>query len=85
MDMQDFEHLLLSWTQLNAIQLIMGEGAEASSLRIIEQKLEEEYNITDVRLVGRTLDEYAVAYSKEGQNEMIRFDAEEVESIYDIS
>ncbi|MFC4765908.1 hypothetical protein [Effusibacillus consociatus] len=82
--MQDYEHLLLSWTQLQAIRLIMGENAEAGSMRVIEQKLKEEYQITEVSLVGRTLDEYAVSFRKNGENKMVRFDADEVESIYDV-
>lgn len=82
--LDDFEHLLLSWSQLTALQLVMGEDTETDSLRLIEDRLQSEYQITAVRLVGRTLDEYAVAYQKNGENQMIRFDSDEVESIYDI-
>jgi hypothetical protein len=84
MDMRDFEHLLLSWTQLTAIQLVMGENAESSSLRMLEEKLYDDFQINEIRLVGRTLEEYAVAFRKNGENQMIRFDAEDVESIYDV-
>lgn len=84
MHVQDYEHLLLSWAQLTAIQIVMGEDAEASSLRLIEDKLLKEYKISGIRLVGRTYDEYAVAFNKDGENQMVRFDADEVESIYDV-
>ncbi|WP_018131486.1 hypothetical protein [Effusibacillus pohliae] len=82
--MEDHELLLLSWTQLIAIQLIMGEDAQSSSLRLLEEKLRNEYNVTEIQLVGRTYDEYAVAFRKDGENQMIRFDVDEVESIYDL-
>lgn len=82
--MEDYELLLLSWTQLVAIRLVMGEDAESGSLRVIEDKLRDGFNITHPQLVGRTYDEYAVAFTMNGENQMIRFDADEVESIYDI-
>lgn len=82
--MEDLELLLLSWTQLTAVQLVMGEEHDTESLRLIESKLAAEFKVTDVQLVGRTYEEYAIAYQQKGDNHIIRFDADEVESIYDI-
>jgi hypothetical protein len=81
--MQDYEILLLSWTQLTALKL-MGETDETGALRVLEDKLSNEYKITDISLVGRTYNEYTVGFSKDGENQLVRFDAEEVESIYDL-
>lgn len=80
--MNDYEILLLSWAQLKALAL-MGEPDE-SAIRELEKKLSNEYEITDISLVGRTYNEYAVAFSKDGDNQLVRFESEEVESIYDL-
>jgi hypothetical protein len=82
--MEDFELLLLSWTQLTAVQMVLGDNHDTESLRLIEDKLEDEHGVTDIQLVGRTYDEYTIAFSNKGENQLIRFDADEVESIYDI-
>lgn len=82
--MEDLELLLLSWTQLTAVQLVMGDEHGTESLRLIENKLADEHKVTEISLVGRTYDEYAIAYQKNGENLMIRFDSDDVESIYDI-
>ncbi|BCJ87294.1 hypothetical protein [Effusibacillus dendaii] len=82
--MMDFELLLLSWTQLTALQMILGDTSETASLRTIEEKLRDSFEISNIQLVGRTLDEYAVAFTKGQEKQIIRFDTEEVESIYDV-
>lgn len=82
--MNDYEILLLSWAQLTALQLVMGDEHDIESLRLIENKLEAEYDITEINLVGRTYETYTISFQKDGEVQLIRFDADEVDSIYDL-
>jgi hypothetical protein len=75
MAMTDYELLLLSWAQMCALEWVVPDE---------EEKLLQEYGIQEIQLVGRTYEEYAVAFNHKGENKMVRFDAEEVESIYDL-
>lgn len=82
--MNDYEILLLSWAQMTALEFIDTHEEYASNRRQIEEKLLTEFDVKEIQLVGRTYDEYAVAFQHQGENKMIRFSAEEVESIYDL-
>jgi hypothetical protein len=84
MAMTDYELLLLSWAQMCALEWVVPDEEYAQNRRDIEEKLLQEYGIQEIQLVGRTYEEYAVAFNHKGENKMVRFDAEEVESIYDL-
>ncbi|GIM46157.1 hypothetical protein DNHGIG_17060 [Collibacillus ludicampi] len=82
--MTDYEILLLSWAQMTALEWVIPDEEYAQNRRDIEEKLHKEFGIKDIQLVGRTYDEYAIAFNHKGENKMVRFEAEEVESIYDL-
>lgn len=83
--MNDIEILLLSWTQLVAMEWINPQEEEfIEGRRQLEEQLARDYQIRHLQVVGRTYEEYAVAYEQEGVNKMIRFSADEVESIYNL-
>ncbi|MDB5085085.1 MAG: hypothetical protein JWN30_1971 [Bacilli bacterium] len=82
--MEDHELLLLTWAQLYALELVMPTVEYREQKREIERRLIDQYQISAIQLVGRTVDDYAVGYIQNGDNHIVRFDTDDVESIYEL-
>ncbi|UOF91932.1 hypothetical protein LSG31_06745 [Fodinisporobacter ferrooxydans] len=82
--MEDFELLLMSWTQLTALEMIDPHDEHVKEKQTIEEALLADFDITSPKLINRTLTVYKVSYSQKEEIHEISFGAEEVESIYDL-
>ncbi|HEU4965336.1 MAG TPA: hypothetical protein VFV52_16030 [Bacilli bacterium] len=81
--MTDYELLLLSWAQMVAIEMIApDEEAEAAKSDLVATLME--FGITDVKLKQRDLTHYEISYRQSNEEKSIRFENDEVESIYDL-
>lgn len=82
--MEDFELLLLSWTQLTALEMIDPNDKHVGGKKDLEEALLADFDITSLTLISRTFDTYTIAFEKKGEQQEIIFEANDVESIYDI-
>jgi hypothetical protein len=82
--MDDHEILLLSWTQLTAMEMLDPDERHKQDKIQIEETLLADFDITNPQLVSRSFGTYKVLYNRKGETEEISFDTEDVESIYDI-
>jgi hypothetical protein len=82
--MEDFEILLLSWTQLTAMELIDPDARFQRDKKQIEETLLADFDVSNPKLISRSFDTYKVSYQRKGEPKEITFEAEDVESIYDV-
>jgi hypothetical protein len=82
--MEDFEILLLSWTQLTAMELIDPDARFQRDKKQIEETLLADFDVSNPKLISRSFDTYKVSYQRKGETKEITFEAEDVESIYDV-
>ncbi|WP_132944144.1 hypothetical protein [Tumebacillus sp. BK434] len=80
----DIDLLLLSWAQMEAIELIVADEEAAEAKTDLVALLMTDYGVTDIRLVERTYEYYEVGYRQGGEEHTTRFETVEVESIYDL-
>jgi hypothetical protein len=82
--LSDLEHLLLSWAQMVAVELIVeDEEAQAAKMELATL-LMERFGVTDIKLKQRDMTHYEIGYKQNGEEKSIRFENDEVESIYDL-
>ncbi|ARU60410.1 hypothetical protein CBW65_04510 [Tumebacillus avium] len=80
----DIDLLLLSWAQMEAIELIVADEEAAEAKTDLVALLMTDYGVTDIRLIERTYEYYEVGYRQGGEELTMRFETVEVESIYDL-
>lgn len=80
----DLELLLLSWTQMVAVEMIVADEESQAAKSELASQLLDQFGVTDIRLIQRDLQHYSVAYTQNGETKSIRFETDEVESIYDL-
>lgn len=80
----DAELLLLSWTQMVAIELIAPEEEALAAKADLAATLQSHFSITDIQLKERTFAHYEVSFREHNKERVIRFEIDEVESIYDL-
>jgi len=83
-EINDVELLLLSWTQMMAVEMIMADEEALAAKADLAAILITNYGITDLNVKQRTYEYYDVAYRENGTEKVIRFATDEVESIYDL-
>jgi hypothetical protein len=83
-DLPDVDLLLLSWTQMMAVEMIMPDEEAAAAKADLAAILDAQFGITDIRLKERTFEAYEVTYRERDKEKSITFDIDEVESIYDL-
>jgi hypothetical protein len=81
---QDVELLLLSWTQMMAIELIAPDEDSQAAKADLAATLQSRFCITDIVLKERTISHYVVSYREHNKEKTIRFENDDVESIYDL-
>lgn len=82
--MDDHEILLLSWTQLTAMEMIDPSERHKQDKYQIEEALLADFDITNPQLISRSFDTYKVSYERRGETDEVTFETDDVESIYDI-
>jgi hypothetical protein len=80
----DIELLLLSWTQMAAIEMIVADEEAMAAKTDLSAILMTDFGVTDIALIERTYEHYKVSYRQNGEEKTVQFDTEEVESIYDL-
>lgn len=80
----DVELLLLSWTQMIAVEMIVADEEALAAKADLAAMLMTDFDVTDLKLVQRTYDAYEISYRQRGEEKTIRFDTDEVETIYDL-
>jgi hypothetical protein len=83
-DPADVDLLLLSWTQMMAVEMIMPDEEAAAAKADLAAILSTQFGITDIRIKERTVEVYEISYRERDKEKAIVFDTEEVESIYDL-
>lgn len=80
----DIELLLLSWTQMVAVELIVADEEALAAKADLAAMLMTDFDVTDLRLLQCTYDFYEVGYREHGEEKTIQFEKDEIESIYDL-
>lgn len=80
----DVELLLLSWTQMVAVEMIVEDEEAMSAKSELASMLMTDFGVTDLKVKERTYETYEVSYRERGEEKVIYFDTNEVESIYDL-
>lgn len=81
----DYELLLFSWAQMYALELVLPSLEYKEQKEKLAEKLQNDHGITEIELAMRTLEEYAISYTQQNENHLVSFDADEIESIYDVT
>jgi hypothetical protein len=80
----DVELLLLSWTQMVAVELIVEDEEALAAKAELASMLMSDFGVTDLKLKERTYEFYEVSYREKDEEKSIQFETREVESIYDL-
>ncbi|MGZ4107497.1 MAG: hypothetical protein ACXVP5_03765 [Tumebacillaceae bacterium] len=80
----DVELLLLSWTQMVAVELIVEDEEALAAKAELASMLMSDFGVTDLKLKERTYEFYEVSYREKDEEKTIQFETREVESIYDL-
>lgn len=76
----DAELFILSYAKIATALLFTPQNESyISAKRAIEEKLEQEYHITQLQVMARSVDLYTVAYKEQDEQKLISFPADEVE------
>ncbi|MCI0183806.1 MAG: hypothetical protein OWR52_09185 [Acidibacillus sp.] len=76
----DAELFILSYAKIETALLFTPQNERyISAKREIEKKLEQEYHITQLQVMARSVDLYTVAYKEQDEQKIISFPADEVE------
>ena len=71
--------LLLSWAQVAQALLLDDSERFKKPLGQLEQRLQRDFNISDIKLTSRTPDHYTVTYLEEGNRRVCAFAAKDVD------
>lgn len=82
--LHDVDLLLLSWTQMAAIEVIVADEEAMEAKTDLTALLMTDYGVTDIALVERTYEHYEVSYVQGGEVKVVRFETSEVESIFEM-
>jgi hypothetical protein len=80
----DVDLLLLSWTQMVAVEMIAPDEEASAAKSDIAALLLTNYDITDLVMKQRTYEHYVIAYRENGTEKTMQIPIDEVESIYDL-
>jgi hypothetical protein len=80
----DVELLLLSWTQMVAVEMIVEDEEAMSAKSELASMLMTDFGVTDLKVKERTYETYEVSYRERDEEKVIYFETKEVESIYDL-
>ncbi len=72
--------LLLSWAQVSHALLLDDSERYKEPLDQLEQRLQRDFNISDIKLTSRTPNHYTVTYLEEGTRRVCAFAAEDVDN-----
>ncbi|KEO84078.1 hypothetical protein [Tumebacillus flagellatus] len=82
--MPDLDLLLLSWTQMVAIEMIAPDEESQAAKTDLAAKLQTDFGVTDLLLKERTYTHYVVSFREKNREREMEFENEEVESIYNL-
>jgi hypothetical protein len=82
--MPDLDLLLLSWTQMVAIEMIAPDEEAQAAKTDLAAKLSTDFGVTDLLLKERTYTHYVVSFREKNRERTMEFENEEVESIYNL-
>lgn len=82
--MPDLDLLLLSWTQMVAIEMIAPDEESQAAKTDLAAKLQTDFGVTDLLLKERTYTHYVVSYREKNKEKTMEFENDEVESIYNL-
>jgi hypothetical protein len=80
----DVELLLLSWTQMAAVEMIVADEEALAAKADLASMLMTDFGVTDLKVKERTYEFYEVSYREKDEEKVIQFETKEVESIYDL-